>query len=83
MIASAPGLSYQPGEDVFLLKNSGGAQLSRIDPVTYVVTGQATTGPTPPNAVNGIYTRWQYLPRLQGVAYLPSGAANFWFLVTE
>jgi len=80
---AAPGVSYLPGDDVYLLKTSPGAELARIDPGTFAITDQPTTGGPPPDAVNGIYTRWQYLPRLHGVAYLPSGASNVWFLATE
>jgi hypothetical protein len=49
----------------------------------YGVTEVPTSGPNPPDAVNGVYTRWLYLPRLGGLAYLPRGSANFWFLATE
>ncbi len=81
--AGAPGLQYLPGDDVFVLKRSTAGALALIDPSTFVVTAQATTGPNPPDAVNGIYTRFLYLPLLKGFAYLPRGSANFWFLAAE
>ena len=65
------------------MKLPAGKAVVRIEPGTYEVTDLATTGPTPPDAVNGIYTRWLYLPRLKGISYLPSGAANMWFLAVE
>jgi hypothetical protein len=79
---SALGAQFLPGEDVLLVKTARGGQVLRVDG-TYAVTEVATTGPAPPDAVNGVYTRWLYLPRLGGVAYLPRGSANFWFLATE
>jgi hypothetical protein len=80
---SATGVQYLPGEDAFLLKTGTGGEVARIDAATLVVTSLTTSGPTPPDAVNGVYTRWLYLPRLKGLAYLPHGKANFWFLASE
>ncbi|MEW5738029.1 MAG: hypothetical protein AB1938_03830 [Myxococcota bacterium] len=82
LIEAALGAQFLPGENVLLVKTSTGGEVLRVDG-TYVTTVQPTTGPTPPDAVNGVYTRWLYLPRLGGVAYLPSGSANFWFLATQ
>ncbi len=83
-VASAgAGMEYLPGEDAFLLKTSSGGEVLLIDAATFGVTVLATTGAAPPAPVNGVYTRWLYLPRLKGIAYLPSGSANFWFLATE
>lgn len=76
------GMQFVPSEDVFLIKTSTGGEVIRLD-ASNVLAPQVTSGPTPPNAVNGVYTRWLYLPRLGGVAYLPHGNANFWFLATE
>lgn len=76
------GMQFVPGEDVFLIKTDTGGEVARLDAAN-VVTLQPTTGTSPPDAVNGVFTRWLYLPRLHGVAYLPSGGANFWFLATE
>lgn len=81
--ASAPGLQYLAGDDVFVLKTSSGGELAVINPSTFEVTYQATTGPNPPDAVNGIYTRFLYLPLLKGFVYMPHGTANFWFLASE
>jgi hypothetical protein len=59
--------------------------------VTFAVTLQATTGTAPPDAVNGVYTRWQWLPQLGGFAYQPRArleppqatSVNVYFLATE
>jgi hypothetical protein len=82
-ISSQAGMLYLPGEDVFVLKTGTAGQVIRIDPMTFDATIQATTGGPPPDAVNGVYTRWLHLPRAKGIVYLPSGSANFWFLATE
>lgn len=82
LIDAQLGAQFLPGDDVLLVKTSTGGEVLRVDG-TYVVTVQPTTGPSPPDAVNGVYTRWQYLPLLGGVAYLPRGSANFWFLATQ
>lgn len=78
---SALGVEYLPGEDALLVKTSTGGDVVRVD-MSFVATAQATTGPTPPDAVNGVYTRWRYFPQLGGFAYVPSGSANTWFLAT-
>ena len=82
-VGGSRGLVFVATEDVFLMKLPTGRVVLRIAPTNYEVTEQATTGPAPPDAVNGIYTRWLYLPRLKGIAYLPSGSSNMWFLATE
>jgi hypothetical protein len=82
-VGGSKGLVFIPTEDAYFMKLPAGKAVARVDASTYEVTDLATTGPTPPDAVNGIYTRWLYLPRLKGVAYLPSGAANMWFLATD
>jgi hypothetical protein len=77
------GMDFVPSEDAFLLKNGTAGEVVRVNPTTFEVTVQTTTGPQPPDAVNGVFTRWQYLPKLKGFAYEPSASANFWFLATE
>lgn len=84
-VMSQRGLAMQfvPTEDVFLFKTGSGGAVYRVDAQTFDVTVQPTTGGAPPDSANGVYTRWQYLPLLRGLAYLPSGSSNFWFLATE
>ena len=77
------GIQFVPSEDAFVLKTDKGGEVVRIDPTSYAATVLPTTGPTPPDAINGVYTRFLYLPYLKGIVYLPSHAANFWFLATE
>ena len=76
-------MRWLQSEDAFILKTDTSGQVLRIDASTFVVSALTTTGPNPPDAVNGVFTRWQYLPQLGGFAYLPSHASNFWFLATE
>ncbi len=77
------GLAYLPSENAYLLKLSSAGRVIRIDAVTFEATELATSGAAPPSAVNGVHTKWLYLPRLKGFAYLPHGSANFWFLAVE
>ncbi|MFK7967134.1 MAG: hypothetical protein AB8C46_24510 [Burkholderiaceae bacterium] len=61
-----------------------GSQVLNVNPVTWEVTVQATTGgDSMPNASNGVHTRFQYLPGLGGFAYYPSPASGIWFLASE
>jgi hypothetical protein len=82
-ISAQAGMEYVASDDAFLLKTAAAGDVVRIDAETFEATTLATSGAQPPDAVNGVYTRWLYLPCLAGIAYLPSGAANFWFLSTE
>ena len=77
------GLVFLTSQDAYLMKMAAAGDVIRISPTTWAATTQATTGGPPPDSVNGVYTRWLYLPGLKGIAYLPSAAANFWFLATE
>lgn len=82
-ISAQAALQYLAPEDAFILKSEAGGAVFRVDAASYEVTAQPTSGPNPPDAVNGVYTRWQYLPLLGGFAYLPRGSANVWFIATE
>lgn len=82
-ITGQSGMEYLRRDDAYYLKTSTGGVVVRINADTFEATTQPTTGPTPPNAVNGVYNRWRYLPLLRGFAYLPSGSSNFWFLAVE
>jgi hypothetical protein len=83
VVRAGQSMLFLPSEDAYFLKTESGGELIRIDPTTFAAEPFATSGPMPPNAVNGIYTRFLYLPRLKGIVYEPSGAANVWFLATE
>ena len=68
----------------FILKGNSGAQLTKIDPVTYETSFITSTGgDAMTNATNGVQTRFQRLPQLKGYIYYPSAADGFWFLATE
>jgi len=82
VIQGQAGLEYLARDDAYFLKTPSGGVVARINAATFEATAQATTGPTPPDAVNGVYNRWRYLPLLRGFVYLPSGSSNFWFLAT-
>jgi hypothetical protein len=76
-------VQYLEAEDAFFVKLTTGGDVVRVNADTLEATPFATTGPVPPNAVNGLYTRFLFLPRLRGFAYLPRGSANVWFLPSE
>lgn len=74
---------YDETYGAFLLKPSASATVVRIEPTTWVATALTTTGgAAQPDAINGVQTRFQYLPQLGGYAYFPTDAA-VWFLATE
>ena len=80
---NSAGLGFVPSEDAFFLKTGTGGTVIRINAATWEATEVVTTGVAPPNAANGVWTRWLYLPRLKGFAYLATGNSNFWFFATE
>lgn len=77
------GMDFVPSEDAFFVKAELTSQVYRVDPTTFETTVQQTTGALPATAVNGIYTRWVYLPALKGIVFVPNGTANAFFLATE
>lgn len=81
-IQQQAGLEFLARDDAYYLKTSTGGAVTRINADTFEATVQPTTGPPPPDAVNGVYNRWRYLPLLRGFMYLPSGSSNFWFLAS-
>lgn len=83
MASGGAGMVFVPSEDAYLLTSGAGGKVVRVDPASFATSVVATTGATPPNAANGVYTRWLYLPKLEGIAYLPRGSANAWFLATR
>ncbi len=75
---------YDSASRVFLVKTRTRDQVIRVDPTTYQATLQTTTGGgAMPDAVNGVHTRWQYLPTLGGFAYYPAAGSGIWFLATQ
>lgn len=83
VVAKGQSMVFVPTEDAYVLKSKSAGEVIRIDPTTLAAEPITTAGPTPPSPMNGIYTRWLYLPKLKGIVYAPSGAANAWFLATE
>jgi hypothetical protein len=79
-IQQQAGLEFLARDDAYSLKTSTGSAVTRSNADTFEATVQPTTGPTPPDAVNGVCNRWRYLPLLRGFMSVPSGSSNFWFL---
>jgi hypothetical protein len=79
------GMVYDPGLDAYLLRKAGaGNTIYRINAQTfYVDTLPNTNGSSIPNAINGVWNRFLYVPQLKGVIYFPSYSGNAWFVRTS
>jgi hypothetical protein len=66
-----------------IIKNRQGATVIQVDPMTLVAAQFPTSGAVPPDAINGVHTLFQNLPRLGGYAYQPSHTAKLYFLATQ
>lgn len=75
----ALGLVYAAALDCYLVCSSAG-QVFRISADTFAVTLLGTSGSSMPAAVNGIYTRFLWAPKLGGVVFYPDYTGNLWFL---
>jgi hypothetical protein len=83
---SGNGMVYDPLQDAFLLRKPGaGATVYRINAGTLAVDQMPTgsTGTQIPSAINGVWTRFLYVPALKGVVYYPSYSGNVWFQRTN
>ena len=81
---------YEPSIDKFILKTKAGNAVYVVDPVTFAVTAQATTGGSAiVDPMSGLHTRFVRVPGMGGCFYQPlhthSGGpgSNAWFLATE
>jgi hypothetical protein len=79
------GMVYDPGLDAYLLRKAGaGNTIYRINAQTFSVdTLPNTNGASIPNAQNGVWNRFLYVPQLKGVIYFPSYDGNGWFVRTS
>jgi hypothetical protein len=72
---------YDDELNAFILKSRVANKVIQIDPTTLEATFVATTGGEEmPDGVNGVQTRFQYLPLLRGYAYYPRHDNVMWFL---
>jgi hypothetical protein len=67
---------------IFIKMRSGGA-VYQVDPTTLTATSFPTSGTAPPDAINGVHTLFQSLPKLGGYAYQPSHTAKLYFVATQ
>lgn len=78
------GAAYCPTTDLFYLRPLGsGGGIYTVSPAGSTLAVTAVTpagGGSIPAAVNGVYTRWLYIPALGGIAYWPTASSNCWFL---
>lgn len=65
------------------VKPSGGGVVYTLDPTTMTTAVLTTTGPAVPDAINGVHTLFQSLPKLGGYAYQPRHDAKLYFLATQ
>lgn len=69
--------------DAYIIKTATGDQVLSVDPVTWEITEQSTTGGgSIPNATNKVFGRFKYMPLLRGFFYYPAYTSNVWFLAT-
>jgi hypothetical protein len=85
MGASADAMVYVPEIDRFLMRQGGqGGAVYQIHPTTFEATTFPTTGgASVPATQNGPYNKFLYVPRLNGVVYVPVYSGNVWFLRTR
>lgn len=86
IIAAAGGHSawYDASLDRFILKTTNTNKVYLVNPITWAVAEQATTGGASiTNAANGVFNKFVQVPDLGGFFYQPNHASNGWFLATE
>jgi hypothetical protein len=79
-----PGIDYVPELDLFLARApAAGGQIYSVNPTTFAIEVWSTAGGSAiPAAPINVFNRFRYLPNLRGVVYVPTYAANAWFLRT-
>ena len=82
MGAAQDAMIYVPEIDRFLMRQSGqGGTVYQINPTTFEATTFPTTGgASVPATQNGPYNKFLYVPRLNGVVYVPVYNGNVWFV---
>ena len=63
-----------------IIKTRTGGAVYQVDPTSLAATPFPTTGTAPPDAINGVHTLFQSLPKLGGYAYQPAHTAKLYFL---
>jgi hypothetical protein len=83
-VGNGSGMVYEPWLDAFLVRLSGaGGTVYRIDAQTFAVDTLPTSGGSAvPNAINGVWRRFLFAPKLGGIVYAPAYSSNMWFLRT-
>ena len=81
------GMVYVPQLDAFLVRaNAAGDTVYVIDAATFSISLLATNGGgnVPQGQVinneENVYSKWLFVPALEGVIYFPRSEANAWFL---
>lgn len=74
---------YDVCAESFVMKTSQAGALYFIDPTTLEASELETSGDLPPDAINGVHTLFQYVPKLGGYAYQPKHDAGLYFLATQ
>jgi hypothetical protein len=81
------GMVYVPQIDAFLVRaNAAGPTVYVINAATFAVSMLPTTGGSmvpqgaPLTNEEGVYNRWLFVPKLNGIVYFPRSEENAWFL---
>ena len=69
--------------DRVIIKTRQGGAVYQVIPATLEAIAFPIAGMPPPDAINGVHTLFQSLPRLGGYAYQPSHTAKLYFLATQ
>ena len=79
LAANSAGLEWDiPGKR--FLQYSSGQDIFVIDPVTKAATPLGVLGTPPPSAVNGIFSKFRYVPELDIVVLVTSPGSNAYFV---
>jgi len=80
--ANAHAMFYVPALDSYLVRlDNPGGTVYAINAASFEATTLPTTnGASIPSTVNGPYSKFLYVPRLQGAVYVPDYNGNAWFL---
>lgn len=83
----SPGMVYVPEMDrIYVRMAAGGGLVYVVDPSSFAVSVLETTGgvgipdAAPFGDQQGVFNRWLYAPALRGMAFVPNGGGNVWFL---
>jgi hypothetical protein len=66
-----------------VVKTGAAGAVYFLDPTMLSAVAFPTSGAAPPDAINGVHTLFQYVPKLGGYAYQPTHDSRLFFLATQ